>query len=109
MLSTHVLDISRGVPAAGLEVTLNRLDGGDRSFVAASQTDEDGRIDDFFGGTLQPGSYELIFAVGAYFTRTGSASFYDEIPVRLRIDSNSVKYHVPLLLAPYGYSTYRGS
>jgi len=109
MLSTHVLDVSRGVPAAGIEVTLHRLSGGDRSFVARSETDKDGRIDDFTGDPLQPGTYELVFAVAAYFTRTATASLYDEIPVRLRIDSSSVKYHVPLLLAPYGYSTYRGS
>lgn len=109
MLSTHVLDVARGLPAAGIEVALYRLDGADRALVARAETDEEGRIGAPFGGTLKPGWYELLFAAGAYLSRWKIESFYDEIPVRFLIDSSSARYHVPLLLAPYGYSTYRGS
>jgi|HubBroStandDraft_1064217.scaffolds.fasta_scaffold143075_3 5-hydroxyisourate hydrolase len=108
MLSTHVLDTSLGVAAAGVNVTLYRV-GRERTELARGTTDADGRIASPFGGTLASGWYELIFAVGAYFAANGSGAFYDEIPVRFRIDVGEERYHVPLLISPWGYSTYRGS
>ncbi|HTX03325.1 MAG TPA: hydroxyisourate hydrolase [Candidatus Acidoferrales bacterium] len=108
MLSTHVLDTSRGGPAAGVNVTLFRA-GSEHTEIARGRTDADGRIASPFGGKLASGWYELVFAVGAYFAATGSASFYDEIPVRFRVDAGEERYHVPLLISPWGYSTYRGS
>ncbi|HVA28962.1 MAG TPA: hydroxyisourate hydrolase [Candidatus Baltobacteraceae bacterium] len=108
-LSTHVLDVAHGVPAAGLEVALVRIDGHDAREVARARTDADGRIVAPFGGELTSGVYELRFAAGAYHAKTGTPSFYDEIPVRFTVDDATRHYHVPLLLSPWGYSTYRGS
>ncbi len=108
MISTHVLDTSRGEPAAGVTVQLFRIDGEERMPIATGQTDADGRIAPIFGGELQPGTYVLLFSAGAYFRATGVATFFDEIPVRFVIERGARKYHIPLLLAPFGYSTYRG-
>jgi 5-hydroxyisourate hydrolase len=102
-----VLDVARGVPAAGVGVTLVQVVGAMRVDLASGTTDGDGRIAGPFGD-LQPGEYELVFKAGAYLKATGTPSFYDEIPVRFII-AESRHYHVPLLLAPWGYSTYRGS
>jgi 5-hydroxyisourate hydrolase len=109
MLSTHVLDLVSGMPAAGLEVALYRLEGEARTLVERRATNADGRIDAPFGGELAAGRYELLFAAGEYFRRAAVVSFYEEIPVRFRLDPAAGRYHVPLLLAPWGYSTYRGS
>jgi 5-hydroxyisourate hydrolase len=108
LLSTHVLDVSKGCPAAGIEVELYRADAA-RAHLARGITDRDGRIASPFGGALEAGWYELVFSVGAYFAGSGTQSFYDEIPVRFRIDAGAQRYHVPLLISPWGYSTYRGS
>ncbi len=108
-LSTHVLDVARGVPAAGLEVALVRIEGNDARHIARAQTDGDGRIAAPFGGELTNGVYELRFAAGAYHAKTGTPSFYDVIPVRFTIGEATRHYHVPLLLSPWGYSTYRGN
>jgi hydroxyisourate hydrolase len=108
MLSTHVLDTSRGGPAAGVNVRLYRV-GAEHTELARGTTDADGRIASPFGGTLASGWYELVFAVGTYFASAGSATFYDEIPVRFRVDVGEERYHVPLLISPWAYSTYRGS
>jgi 5-hydroxyisourate hydrolase len=109
MLSTHVLDVMRGKPAAGLEVRLYHIMPDSREEIARAQTDADGRIAAPFGGTLEPGCYELLFYAGEYFRAHGNDAFYAEIPVQFLIASNDVKYHVPLLLSAFGYSTYRGS
>lgn len=110
MLSTHVLDLAMGVPAEGIAVTLYRIDG-ERRRIAGAKTDADGRVAAPFGGALEPGAYEIVFSVGSYFAirKEQGGAFYDEIPVRFRIESAGAKYHVPLLLSPWGYSTYRGS
>ncbi len=107
-LSTHVLDIALGLPAAGMKVTLSLIAGSTRVDLASDTTDDDGRIPAPFGDELQTGEYELIFKIGAYYKAKGTSSFYDEIPVRF-IVSETRHYHVPLLLSPFGYSTYRGS
>ncbi len=105
MLSTHVLDISRGRPASGIGVELYRLHSSARTLVAQAATDGDGRIAAPFGGTLEPGVYELCFRVAEYY----EDCFFELIPIRFRITERGGKYHVPLLLSPYGYTTYRGS
>lgn len=113
-LTTHVLDTARGRPAAGLTVELYRIDGEARAFVTATTTNEDGRTD----APILPvehfatGTYELLFKVGNYLASAGGAEeappFLDEIPIRFGMAEES-HFHVPLLLSPYGYSTYRGS
>jgi 5-hydroxyisourate hydrolase len=98
-LSTHVLDTAAGRPAAG--VGLELLRGG--SLLLSAETDDDGRAR---LGTVNPGEYELVFAVGDYF---GERQFLDRIPIRFRISDVDGHYHVPLLVSPWSYSTYRGS
>jgi 5-hydroxyisourate hydrolase len=107
-LSTHVLDTARGVPAAGISVGLFALDG-ERRLLNVAVTNHDGRTDAPLATELGAGTYELVFAVTDYFEVAGVEAFFDEIPVRFRIDDASARYHVPLLLSPWGYSTYRGS
>ncbi|MEA2784629.1 MAG: 5-hydroxyisourate hydrolase [Candidatus Eremiobacteraeota bacterium] len=107
-LTTHVLDTARGTPAAGISVGLFTLDGLERKLVAVAVTNADGRTDAPLGTGLAPGHYELVFAVMDYFARDGVASFFDEIPVRFVI-GDGARYHVPLLLSSWSYTTYRGS
>ncbi len=109
-LSTHVLDLAFGAPAAELEVTLSRIGaGGESTEIARAFTDTEGRIAAPFGESLGIGEYELRFAAGAYYAHRDVRSFYADVPVRFRIDDAAARYHVPLLLSPWGYSTYRGS
>jgi len=105
-LSTHVLDIARGAPASGIDVALWHLGAHPRE-LGRGITDADGRIATSFG-TLPRGVYELRFFVRSYFDGLQTPAFYDEIPVRFSIVEDA-HYHVPLLLSPFGYSTYRGS
>jgi 5-hydroxyisourate hydrolase len=109
MLSTHVLDTSTGQPAARIAVMLFAVDGNVRTHVSTSVTNADGRTDNPMAEILSPGMYELIFSVAPYFATKNIAAFYDEITIRFRIEDINRNYHVPLLLAPWGYSTYRGS
>ena len=111
-LSTHVLDATTGRPAPGVRVRLER--GGDTGWVPASQgqTDADGRLRlAGHGGSakFEPGVYRITFATGAYFLARGAASFYPEVTITFEITGRDEHYHVPLLLSPYAYSTYRGS
>jgi 5-hydroxyisourate hydrolase len=113
-LTTHVLDTSLGRPAAGLGYALFRLDGAERLALASGRTNADGRADGplLAGDDLVPGLYELLFEAGAYLAGTGVSAaelFYDQIPIRFRVGDPAQNYHVPLILARYGYSTYRGS
>jgi 5-hydroxyisourate hydrolase len=107
-LSTHVLDTARGVPAAGIAIQLCRIEGEERTMVTRAVTNNDGRTDAPLATALPAGTYDLIFEVGPYFARTDTPSLYDEISVRFRIAAGG-RYHIPLLLSPWGYSTYRGS
>jgi 5-hydroxyisourate hydrolase len=109
MLSTHVLDISSGTPAAKIAVMLFAIDGNVRRHLATSVTNADGRTDGPMADLLTPGIHELTFQVAPYFAAQNIEAFYDEITIRFRIDEAAKKYHVPLLLSPWGYSTYRGS
>ncbi len=114
-LTTHVLDTARGRPAAGLWIELFRLDGTDRRLIVQAETNADGRCDRplLEGRAMVAGRWELVFRAGAYFRRSGltlpEPPFLDEVPVRFGIADPGQHYHVPLLLSPYGYSTYRGS
>jgi 2-oxo-4-hydroxy-4-carboxy-5-ureidoimidazoline decarboxylase len=113
-LTTHVLDIMRGRPAAGMRIELFRLDEGSGTRVKLRdvRTNADGRTDGplLAGSGLAAGIYELVFHAGEYFRASAAdAGFLDEVPVRFRIADPSAHYHVPLLAAPGGYSTYRGS
>lgn len=111
-LTTHVLDTSREGPAEGVGVTLYRLEDGDREQLTAATTNHDGRVDEplLDADEIEAGTFELVFDVGAYY-REGDAesTFLDEVPVRFLIDDPTEHYHVPLLLSPGGYTTYRGS
>jgi len=109
MLSTHVLDTSTGTPAEGIGITLSAIDGNVATAIATATTNADGRTDAPLAADLAAGTYELAFAVAPYFARAGVDAFYDTITVRFHIASGTAKYHVPLLLSPWGYSTYRGS
>ena len=113
-LTTHVLDTARGCPAAGLRIALWRIEGARRDLVAQAVTNADGRTD----GPILPrerfatGTWELVFEAGDYLRATGQAGaeplFLDTVPIRFGMAA-AAHYHVPLLLSPYGYSTYRGS
>ena len=114
-ISTHVLDTSRGVPAQNLVVDLHILRNGERRHVKTAVTNQDGRTNEplLTGDLIDSGVYELTFHAGDYFRRAGFAvtdpPFLDEVVVRFGLADPAGNYHVPLLLAPFGYSTYRGS
>ena len=114
-LSTHVLDTVNGKPAAGVEIALDALlPDGSRKRIVDAVTNADGRTDTpLLTGTLLVGSYELTFAIGDYFrhlgTKLAEPAFLDLVPIRFAIAEPDGHYHVPLLLSPYSYSTYRGS
>lgn len=114
-LTTHVLDTARGMPAQGINITLYALDGQTRRKVAQAVTNTDGRTDSPILPAAQfaAGEYELVFEAGAYLRATGQAGaeplFLDVVPIRFGMADAAAHYHVPLLLSPYGYSTYRGS
>jgi 5-hydroxyisourate hydrolase len=108
-LSTHVLDTSTGKPARGVAVTLFRVDDSERTRLGAATTNADGRTEAPVAAALEAGTYELVFEVAPYFTAQGVEAFYDVITIRFIADERAEAYHVPLLLAPWGYSTYRGS
>jgi 5-hydroxyisourate hydrolase len=113
-LTTHVLDTASGKPAAGLSISLYRFDGERRSHLKTVKTNGDGRCDAplLEGASFGAGEYELVFAAGDYLRAIGvelpSPAFLDIVPIRFGIAEHA-HYHVPLLLSPYGYSTYRGS
>ncbi len=114
-LTTHVLDTALGVPAAGIRIELYRVEGKGRTKLAECVTNSDGRTDTPIlpAEEFAPGNYELVFHAGGYLNVTGQARdlplFLDEIPIRFGMSDPDAHYHVPLLLSPYGYSTYRGS
>ena len=112
-LSTHVLDTVSGKPAAGVRVELHRLDGTpDKAAVADVRTDVDGRAMLLTADTMAAGRYRLLFHVGDHFAAAGNGDagrFLDVVPVLFRIEDAAGGYHVPLLVSPWAYSTYRGS
>ena len=113
-LTTHVLDTARGCPAQGLRIDLYRIEGESRTLLKSLTTNDDGRTDGQIlpAEAFETGVYELVFHAGDYLDRTGtppqSPRFLDVIPIRFGM-SQASHYHVPLLLSPFGFSTYRGS
>lgn len=120
-LTTHVLDTTNGRPGNGIVVSLYRLDDEQRSFIKRTVTNDDGRCDEpvLEGADFSRGVYELVFSAGAYFAAMEEVSasrpaspqppFLDEVVIRFGVASPDQHYHVPLLISPYSYSTYRGS
>jgi 5-hydroxyisourate hydrolase len=105
-ISTHVLDLTLGKPASQVPVTLERLEFGSWVEVASRQTNEDGRCDEILPpNDVSPGSYRLTFKTSTYMDR----SLYPEVILSFSVSPGSVNYHLPLLLSPHGYTTYRGS
>lgn len=109
-ITTHVLDTARGRPAAGVAVTLEAQSGSGWREVARGRTDVDGRLQDLGSGSKghPTGTYRLRFAVGDYFADHGTAAFYPYVEVVFTANQGE-HYHVPLLVSPFGYTTYRGS
>jgi 5-hydroxyisourate hydrolase len=125
MITTHVLDTALGRPAAGVQVRLERAGGEEvdspenawgaeeavlRAWpLAEATTDQDGRVRELGPERIAPGAYRLVFATAPYFEATGQQGFFPEVTITFTVDDASQHYHVPLLLSPYSYSTYRGS
>jgi 5-hydroxyisourate hydrolase len=110
MITTHVLDTARGKPAEGVTVILERFDEDHWWILGRGSTDADGRLSKLLpdGAPLAAGRYRLTFDTGAYFRDRGEAAFYPEVTVVFTVAADQ-RHHVPLLLSPFGYSTYRGS
>ena len=109
-ITTHVLDTAKGAPAEGIRITCARLSDGGFTDLASGVTDADGRISDLLEpGSLESGTYRMTFDVGPYQQRSGAKGFYPEVAVVFEIVETGEHYHIPLLLSPFGYSTYRGS
>ena len=114
-LTTHVLDTARGCPAAGMAVELWSLDGAQPKLIKSVRTNADGRTEPplLSGAEMRAGRYEVVFCVGDYFTAQrepqDKVPFLDRVPVRFGIADTSAAYHVPLLVSPWSYTTYRGS
>ena len=106
-VTTHVLDTTLGRPAAGVAVRLERADGA--GLVASGVTDTDGRIGDLGPDGLAPGLYRIVFGTGAYFARDRRRTFYPEVTVTFEVEDGTGHCHVPLVVSPFAYSTYRGS
>ena len=109
-ITTHVLETSHGRPAAGVDVELHRKFGETWKPVSEGRTDANGRCGNLMtDGRLEVGTYRLVFHAGAYYQTQHAETFYSEIPVIFEVRDPNVHYHVPLLISPFGYSTYRGS
>ncbi|MEX0627096.1 MAG: hydroxyisourate hydrolase [Cucumibacter sp.] len=113
-LTTHVLDTMHGRPAAGMRVELLHVHGDHTHHLTSATTNADGRLDAplLEGEHFHPGTYILVFEVGAYFEKQGdaaTAAFLTSVPVQFQVADADAHYHVPLLVSPYAYSTYRGS
>ena len=110
-ISTHVLDLTNGRPAEAVAVRLHRHEQGAWRAIAACKTDQDGRVANLLGAKeiLQSGFYRLRFGTSAYFRGKGIESFHPFVDIAFRVRDTGEHYHVPLLITPHGYSTYRGS
>ncbi len=109
-ITTHVLDTSLGRPGAGIRVDLHRKSDNAWKLVGQGQTDVNGRCGDLMGEEKpEPGTYRLLFYAADYFRELKAKTFYSEIPVIFEVGDSNRHYHVPLLISPFGYSTYRGS
>lgn len=111
-ITTHVLDTARGKPAGGVPVILSiQAEGGEWKVLGQGRTNEDGRLPDLLSPDLplQEGTYRLTFDTDSYFSSLDQKSFYPSVAIVFKVQDAAQHYHVPLLLSPYGYSTYRGS
>ncbi|KJC63806.1 hydroxyisourate hydrolase [Agreia bicolorata] len=108
-ITSHVLDAATGQPAAGVPVTLAHLAGDEWHVLAEAVTDADGRVSQFGPEIVPVGRYRVTFDTHAYFASLGQAAFYPEVQVVFELADGEAHYHVPLLLSPFAYSTYRGS
>ncbi|PLR32553.1 hydroxyisourate hydrolase [Chimaeribacter californicus] len=108
-ITTHILDTALGQPAAGVAVWLAQIVDGQEQVIARSETNRDGRVTDLTPDPLPGGHYRLCADIGGYFARDGRASLYLTAMLDVQIDAAQAHYHLPLLIAPYAYSTYRGS
>lgn len=109
MITTHILDTARGRPAVGVSVVLDRRSGSEWISIGASKTDANGRISTFSVNDPHTGQHRLTFATASYFHHLGVTGFFPEVTVVFNVETVKEHYHVPLLLSPFGYSTYRGS
>ena len=109
-ITTHVLDTSIGRPAQGVAVVLERIENGSAKAIARGETNADGRVADLLApGSIERGTYRITFSTGEYYRKRNTACFYPEVSILFAIEATGEHYHVPLLLNPFGYSTYRGS
>ena len=108
-ITSHVLDTSAGRPASGLAVRLERSGPGGAAPLASATTDGDGRVRDWLPAGVPAGRYRLVFETGAWFRATGRETLYPDVVIEFEVLDGSSHYHLPLLLSPFGYSTYRGS
>lgn len=109
-ISAHVLDTALGKPAAGLPLRIDLLEEGAFRNLGSDQTNADGRVGDLLHGhALEPGTYRVVFDTEPYLRARGLDVFYPYVEIVFRVASAAEHYHIPLLLSPYGYSTYRGS
>ena len=109
-ITTHILDTSTGLPSKGVTLHLQKPEGANWETIGSGVTNSDGRVATLLadGVTLTPGTYRIVFVTGAYFKAQGVKAFYPEVPIIIET-FDTTHYHVPLLLNPFGYSTYRGS
>ena len=109
-LTTHILNTTLGKPAEGVVIELSQKNGDSWKALSSGLTNSDGRVGDLLpkGEIMQPGIYRLVFHTGDYFKKINTACFYPQVAIEFQV-SDASHYHVPLLLNPYGYSTYRGS
>lgn len=110
-LSVHVLNLENGLPSPGVNVTLEQHVGQNWQMLSQGVTNEQGRIGELFPArqSLKAGEYRVVFKTGEYFKKAGRETFFPEIPVIFEVKNADQHYHIPLLLSPYGFSTYRGS
>ena len=110
-LSVHILDLQSGQPTAGVNVTLEARDGQQWRTLGQGVTDAQGRVRALYpdGKQITAGAYRIVFKTGEHYARLRQPTFFDQIPVEFKVDNTAQHYHIPLLLSPYGYSTYRGN
>ena len=110
-LSVHILDLQSGQPTAGVAVTLEQRDGPQWRALGSAVTDAQGRIRALYpaGKPLAAGAYRVVFKTGEHYAKLRQPTFFEQIPVEFKIENTTQHYHIPLLLSPYGYSTYRGN
>lgn len=110
-LSVHILDLQSGQPTAGVAVTLEQRDGPQWRALGSAVTDAQGRVRALYpaGKPLAAGAYRIVFKTGEHYAKLRQPTFFEQIPVEFKVENTAQHYHIPLLLSPFGYSTYRGN